>query len=358
MKFLWQLKEDIKSNLLAVVLIVIELVFAIVCFSVCFDLSGSFITSVGFFAKNYNDNSVAVHLSEIDDSVIKEIKNNKSVKSVIAASFYAGTYNGQTTYVGSFTKNAFTDLDFSYNGEMIDPDKNYGDAIPCLVSNILSKAFEIGKTYNLNGTDFYVLGSLNDDNIYYMLGDMTSDAFFMCYDKNNILPASGLNKASTNNAFITAKDGISDIILSSSLDEISNIESKQLFDWRAKLSDDFDTMSGNLIIGFLVLLLSTVGFLANNILSFNQNQRSYTHQLIVGQKKSRITLLFATRLIICTIISSAVVLLLNNKISALLESEAMSCDDLIFSVVTCFILCLICIFAIGIKINRTDIVER
>lgn len=358
MKFLWQLKEDVKSNLLAVILIVLELVFAIVCFSVCFELSGSFVTSVGFFAKDFNDNSLAVKLSEINDSVVNDITENENVKNIYTASFYTGSYENQNTYIGSFSENVFNDLDLSYKGEMIDTKKDYGNAVPCLVSNILSKVFETGKTYNLDGTDFYISGSLNDDNIYYMLGDLTSDAFFMCYDKNNILPSSELNRSSTNNALITAKDGISDTILSKSLDEISAIESKNYFDWREKLSDDFDKMSGNLMIGFLVLLLSTVGFLANNILSFNQNQRSYTNQLIVGQKKSRITLLFATRLFICTAISSAVVLIFKDKISALIESEVMTYDNLIYSILTCLVLCLICIIVIGLRIGRAEIVER
>lgn len=356
MKFLWQLKEDIKANRFAVILITLELIFALVCFSVCFELSGGFISSVGFFSKNYDGNTVTASVKGNIKSVSEELLSTSEINSVFTVRYFIGEdSDGQTLYIGNCSKNVFNNLGLSFNGEMIDTDKDYGEAVPCMVSKNLAEMFKIGDVYNLSGTDFYISGSFSDDNISYMLGDMINQNFFMCYDKNNKLSESALRESNVKNAFITAKEGISSAVLAASLGEIDGIEAVSVFNFREELSDDFDKLSGSLIIGVLVLLLSLLGFLSNNILSFNQNKKIYRAALVTGQKKSNIVLLLYARLLICIFLSGLMTYMFKEQISSFLGGGAWSTNNLLFSVITCFGIGCICVIVMTIRIVKMRI---
>ncbi len=356
MKFLWQLKEDIKANRFAVILITLELIFALVCFSVCFELSGGFISSVGFFSKNYDGNSVKASLDGDIKSISEELVSMSEIDSFFTVRYFIGEdSDGQTLYVGDCSENLFNASKLSFNGEMLDTDKDYGEALPCMISKNMSEIYKTGEVYNLSGTDFYVVGSFSDDNIFYMLGNMVNQNFFMCCDKNNKLSESALRESNVKNAFITAKEGISSTVLSASFSEVNGIDAVSEFDFRDELSDDFDKLSGSLIIGLLVLLLSLLGFLSNNILSFNQNKKLYRAGLVTGQKNSIIVLLFSARLLICIFLSGLIAFLFKEQIASFLDSGALSLDNLLFSVITCFGIGCICVIVMTIRIVRMRI---
>lgn len=353
MKFLWQLKEDIKSNRFAVILITLELIFALVCFSVCFELSGGFISSVGFFSKNYDGNSVTASLDGDIKSISEELLSMSEIDSFFSVRYFIGDdSDGRTLYVGDCSENVFNASKLSFNGEMIDTDKDYGEALPCIVSKNMSEIYKIGEIYNISGTDFYIAGSFRDDNIFYMLGDMINQNFFMCCDKNNKLSESDLRESNVKNAFITAKEGISSMVLAASFGEISGVDSVSAFDFRDELSDDFDKLSGSLIIGVLVLLLSLLGFLSNNILSFDQNKKLYRAGLVTGQKNSIVVLLFSARLLICILLSGLITFLFKEQIASFLGGSALSLNHLLLSVITCFGIGCICVIVMTLRIVK------
>ena len=65
------------------------------------------------------------------------------------------------------------------------------------------------------------------------------------------------------------------------------------------LKNEFASVSGILIIGVWIAVISTVGLIANNYLTYKKNERSYLVMLTVGAKRRDITVLYLLRMPVC-----------------------------------------------------------
>lgn len=309
MKFLWRLKQEFKSNKLSSLLIAPELAFAMICLAVCISLSGSFISSVLYFSDRYDDNSSIVVFKKSVETPLDDLLSCDTVGSAVYVQYYvAQREDGTSQYIGAYSASAFEELDLPHKGDMVDINKSYGEAMPCMLSKGLEKEYPVGKVFTLNGQKFYATGILTDDKLYWMTSNLTHDNFIMCYDEYGVLErtaeANGMRISNSKCAFVTAKDGVSDIVMNQQLQKLSSVNAVATFDWRSKMSDDFDRMSGNLITGVLVLILSTVGFLSNILLGIRDNEKAYMCQRYFGQSAGGTMLITAARILVLLAIAA------------------------------------------------------
>lgn len=310
MKFLWRLKQDIKSNKLSSLLIAPELAFAMVCLAVCISLSSSFISSVIYFSRDFNNNSAMVYFNRDAVSPLEDMLSCDSVEKAMSVQYYSCLKeNGDTLYIGNYSASAFNDFGIPCKGEMVDTSADYGNAVPCMVSKDLADEFPIGKTFILGDTEFYVAGSLTDDRLYWMTSYMTGDSFIMCYDTKGILDKKAteekMHLSMSFCGFAAGKDGVMYDELQDELNQLDSVKETLPFMWEEKMSDDFDQMSGNLISGALILILSAFGFLSNIILGVRDNERSYACQIYFGQSPGGIIRVTAARICLLLVIAAA-----------------------------------------------------
>lgn len=111
-------------------------------------------------------------------------------------------------------------------------------------------------------------------------------------------------------------------------------------------NEDFDRMSANLLIGALVLLLTLIGFAANNILTVKKNLSVYRALSCVGQSKPMLTLLYISRQLLCLIAAAATVLILKLKINSYLGGTMISSGSLFMCMGVCLVLILLSAVAV------------
>ena len=352
MKFLWQLNKEFKSNKLSSVLIFVEIVFVLVCFCICIALSDDCFSAARYFHSRFDGKSVTAVLNKADKSRLAEAFENEAVDVAVTVNYYyAEGKDGSAVYIGDYSKSAFTDLDLSYSGELTDTEKDYGNAVPAMVSKPLSEEYLTGNTYSIKGVDFYICGALEDRNLWLMTAQMTNENFLMCYDSKGLL--SELNKSNSSCGFFSAADGYSELKLASVIGENECVKAVSVFDWREKMSEDFDRLSGNLVVGILVFIISAAGLCANNILTIKKNERTFYCQLCVGQKKSAVIMLFAARLGICLAAGIAVVIFAMNKINEYLGQEIVTIKKLTAASGICLVLCAVSVVILAFKRNFT-----
>ncbi len=340
MKFLWMLKNEFKSSKLSAFLIFAEGVFILVCFCICISLSVDTLSAAVYFHSGFDGNSVKAAFKSADMDEYKEAFASDEIDLAVYVNYYfAQGKDGSTVFMGSYSESAFTELNLSYSGSPVDINKDYGGAVPAMVSRTLSKQYKTGETYDIGGVQVYVCGKLNDKNLWMMSSEFTGENFFMCYDKDGRLSA--LEKSAVGCGFFTTQKGRPIEGLINSLNSNELVNGAYEFDWRNKMSEDFDRLSGNLIIGILVFLISAVGFCANNVLTIKKNERDYYCQMCTGQKKSSIILLFAARMAVCLIAGVIAVIIFSKRLNTYFGEEIITSVNLLAASGLCVFLCLI-----------------
>ncbi|MFT3951708.1 MAG: hypothetical protein QM689_07205 [Oscillospiraceae bacterium] len=356
MKLLWKSLLEIKHNKFSTLLILLELVFTMVCYSLCFSFAGSYLSSAVFFTKHYNGNSFQVTFAKMDDSELSGILNDERIAEYFTARYsYANDGNG-TVYFGNYSKNTFTDLALDYSGKMVDTAADYGEAVPVMVSKSLAEQYKIGETYTIKDVQIYVCGALKNDNLYYMTSLMTTNHFIAAYDPNGKLSA--MDKSSANCAFVRVKDGITRLSdLREEIEAHDGISGTTSFKWQERMSDEFDTVSGMLMIGFVILVLSVLGFLTNNYLTFKKNEKSYARLICIGAKKSDIMLLYAIRMLVLIGVTAAGVKLAAKPLGKFIKADSITDVSLLMAVATVVVVTAVSVGYIGLKIRKANLTK-
>lgn len=175
----------------------------------------------------------------------------------------------------------------------------------------MSSAYDIGKTYTIDGIDYYICGHLINNNIYYMSNTAAGSAFIMAYDKNDVISQSACKLVNTCLFIKTDSDSIDKTTaILKSIDKFDFINESIIFNWKSDLRKELQTVSGILIIGIWIAIISVIGILANNYLTYVKNEKNYSCQMCIGAKRRDIIILYVIRLnlaVIIAIILSAII---------------------------------------------------
>ena len=321
MKFLWLLRREIKSNLFSTLLIFLELFFLVIALCICLSLSQRVIGAARFFGR-FEGRAVSAAIGSADKQELETAFDDIADLAVTVTYYHAKDTSGQTIYLGDYSKSAFTELSLTYSGDMVDTDKDYGEAVPAMVSRTLADRYKPGSTYSFKGVKVYICGALKDDYLYILTADMTNEDFLMCYDSKDLLQT--LDKSNSANAFLTANSDHDMMTFRRILQDIPLVKGSTEFDWKKKLGDDFDRLSGNLIIGILVLMITLIGFTANNILTRKKNEQAYHFMNMIGLSKPKITSLFTARQLVSLAAAICCVLLFSGRVNAFLGSATVT----------------------------------
>lgn len=334
MKLLWRFFIDLKSNKFSTLLIIIEMIFSVICYQLCFVLTESFIKSSSFFRTNYNENSIKVFADELSDEQIGEITSGANAEEWFYSRFYySESENG--LFINSASEQAFNIAKQFCIGGYADISKDYGNAVPCVTSSAMSSAYDIGKTYTIDGVDYYICGHLINNNIFYMGNTAVGSAFIMAYDKNDVISQSASKPVNTCLFIKTDSDSIDKT--TSALESIGKfdfINGSTVFNWKSDLRKEFQTVSGILIIGIWIAIISVIGILANNYLTYVKNEKNYSCQMCIGAKRRDIIILYVIRLDLAVIIAIILSAIISKPILAYMGIENNSHISIIIAAAT------------------------
>ena len=352
MKFLWLLRREIRGNIFSTLLIFLELFFLIIALCICISLSQRVIGAARFFNR-FEGRAVTAAIGSADKQELESAFDGFADLAVTVTYYHTKDSSGQTVYLGDYSKSAFTELSLAYSGDMVDTEKDYGEAVPAMVSRTLADKYKTGSTYSFKGVNVYICGALNDDYLYILTADMTNEDFLMCYDIKGLLQT--LDKSNSANAFLTADSYLDMITFRRILQDIPLVNGTTEFDWKKKLGDDFDRLSGNLIIGILVLMITMIGFIANNILSLKKNKGTLQILSIIGQPKHIIIAVYLLRHMISLFFASAIVSVFINKINTFLGVTVITYSSIIKCVGICAVIILISSLVVIVnELNRSS----
>lgn len=321
MKFLWLLRREIRSSLFSTLLIFLELFFLMIALCICISLSQRVIGAARFFNR-FEGRAVIAAIGNADKQELEAAFDGIADLAVTVTYYHAKDNSGQTVYLGDYSKSAFTELSLDYSGDTVDTDKDYGEAVPAMVSRTLTDRYKTGKTYSFKGVNVYICGALKDDYLHILTFDMTNEDFLMCYDSKGLLQT--LDRSNSANAFLTASSDRDMMTFRRILQDIPLVKDTTEFDWKEKLEEDFDKLSGNLMIGILVLMITLTGFTANNILTMKKNEQAYRSMNTVGLSRPKLTALFTARQLVSLTAAIICVLLLDSKANEFLGDETVT----------------------------------
>lgn len=303
MKLIWRIILELKSNKFSTLLLIMELIFSMICYQLCFVLTESFINSTIFFQKNYNNNSIKVYADGLSKEQTESLTSAADAEDQFSVDFYYCESEGGL-FINSASESAFDIAKPFCTEGYVDTDKDYGGAIPCLTSPAMASAYSTGKTYNIDGTDYYICGHLTNNNIYYMSDTATGSAYILAYDKDDIIANSMSQKINSCLFIKTSSDSLEQTeAISAKLDKFDYVDESSVFDWKSSLKQEFRTVSGILIIGVWVAIISIIGILANNYLTYKKNEKNYCSQMCIGARRKDIIILYIFRLSLSILVS-------------------------------------------------------
>ena len=350
MKFLWLLRREIRSNIFSTLLIFLELFFLMIALCICISLSQRVIGAARFFNR-FEGRAVTAAIGNADKQELETAFDGIADLAVTVTYYYAKDASGQTVYLGDYSRSAFTELSLAYSGDMVDTDKDYGETIPAMVSRTLADKFRIGNTYSFNGIDVFICGALKDDYLHIITADMTNEDFLMCYDSKGLLQTLDLSNSA--NAFLTVNSDKDMMTFRKILQDIPLVKGSAEFDWKEKLGEDFDKLSGNLMIGIFVLMITLIGFTANNILTMKKNEESYYISSILGEPKHKIIVVYLLRHMISLFLASAMVSVFINTINSFLGAAVITYGNIIKCMGICAVIILISSLVVIVdRLNR------
>ena len=292
MKLLWRAFHELKSSRFSTVLIITELIFSIVCYQLCFSLTADYLRLSGFFNDSYNGNSVRVYFNKTDDGQLAKLIESISPEQSFTVRHYMSDRD-DGIFIGRFSDEAFNIAEQA-GSIKADLDADYGGAQPCLVSRTIADRYPAGQECSIAGRRFFVCGVLPNDTVFYMSTTGTGSAFVMSSDRFKEPGADYVNGC------VFMKVGAERIdAVTSLLDKTVDIAGYELFDPGDALKKEFAAVSGILIIGVWIAVISTIGLLANNYLTYKKNERSYLVMIAIGAKNRDITVLYLLRMLVC-----------------------------------------------------------
>lgn len=349
MKFFWKLKMELQSCHASTAMIILGLTLMIVCFHLCYSLTSTYLNMVKYFITSFNNNSFSVVVANDETiSFNNDFYNDTNIKSYYTQSYFMSA--DKSLFLGVYSKSAF-DLGLNHTGEMVDTNKDFGSSLPAMITKDLATKYKIGETYVVDGVSYYISGQLTDDILFHMSSSFSGDSFFMIYDEKNMLSQVYEEKIYSL-AFVTTQN-----LSKPELKNYAKSISKNLgvnavvFNWRETISSEFNKVSGMLIIGFWVLIISTIGFIANNILTFYKSQKRYTSLMYLGASRWELVRYIAVRMGIGVMISLPLSFLVSLIIKNITGITILSSFGFVLSVSVIFVIAFISLLSISKKLK-------
>ena len=292
MKLIWRVLHELKSSRFSTVLIIVELIFSIVCYQLCFSLTADYLELRGFFSEHYSDNSVKVFFNDAEDSEVAGIIDEIKPEESFTVRHYVSEKD-DGIFVSRFSDEAFKVAEKA-SGITVDLDEDHGGAAPCLVSRLLSDRYSVGREYAIAGRRLFVCGILPNDAVFHMSRTGTGSAFVMMSERSSPPAADYINGCIFMKVGAGRMDEVEEL-----LPQNKAVSGYEKFVPDDALKNEFASVSGILIIGVWIAVISTVGLIANNYLTYKKNERSYLVMLTVGAKRRDITVLYLLRMPVC-----------------------------------------------------------
>lgn len=361
MKFIWKQLKELSGNKTILILTVLQFILSICCYQICYSLTNNYLSTGLFFSGNYNNNSVRIIARNLEtyeaESILSCVKDTEG--------FYVNYYTcvldeekGEFISVGVYSDYAFNNLDLKVEGEMVDTTKDYGDAIPVVLSSTVGIDYEVGETIEVNGFPLYICGKLANNDLYYMSNGASTQHFIMAYDPDGIIEAN-FNKQYGDCIFITANtdSAFGEISNPSTFSGMATITSHEIFNWKDATKGQFQTVASFIIIGVWIMIMSTFSLLCSNYLSFKKNEKRYRSQLCVGAKKREILMYFVVRMVLCVLIATPLSSLAFKVLSHFIPQLVLNISTIYFGMAVSALITLVSVIAITIKLKRFELVS-
>lgn len=296
MKLIWRTLHELKSSRFSTALIIIELIFSIVCYQLCFSLTADYLGLRSFFADNYDGNSVRVYFNDEDPKQLSTLTESISPEQSFTVRHYVSDRD-DGIFISCFSDEAFKIAEEA-GCTAVDLDADYNGAQPCLISRTIADKYPAGQEHAIAGRRYYVCGVLSNDTVFYMSSTGTGSAFIMASDRFKEPGADYVNGCIFMKVGTERMDAVT-----AQLENTEGIAGYERFDPDDALKKEFAAVSGILIIGVWIAVISTIGLLANNYLTYKKNERSYLVMITIGAKKRDITVLYLLRMLFCIAIA-------------------------------------------------------
>ncbi|MCR5143044.1 MAG: hypothetical protein K6C68_11075 [Ruminococcus sp.] len=324
MKLIWRLYHEIKSTRFSTLLIVVELIFSVVCYQLCFTLTSDYLDKRSFFRKNYYNNSFKVYFEDIDDKQVEDIAGSIGSEEWFCARHYYSD-DDEGIFITSYSDHAFelAGIDPELKAKL---DDDSGLARPCLVSEMLAETYPVGKKCMIGGSSYYVCGLLEGEDLYYMSTSVDGPGCIVVSQNSGEPEARYIDGCLftkvSKDAFSAAKE---------TLDTCRDIDGYEVFDYRKALKNEFAAVSGMLLVGVWIAVISTIGQLANNYLTFKKNEKDHMMMICIGAKRRDITSLYVLRLLVCVAVSLPAAIIASKLFSMSQGLELLSAKSILFA---------------------------
>lgn len=364
MKFLWKNFQELISNKVIFFLTVLQFILSICCYQVCYSITHNYISAKYFLSKNYNNNSVVLTVADLTklegDRILSTVEDTDGFYGIYyEAKLFEQDENSEEIKkinVASYSQSAFTQTNLEIRGENIDFDKDYGDKIPVIVSYMLGKTYDVGTTIELDDSQLYVCGALENDKFYYLTEPFQTQWFVMAYDKDGKLGTQ--DRIIGDTVFLRSKtsQAYEKICDEDTFSFISEGLYLKKYNYKDSIQNLFKSVASFLIIGVWIVILSTYSLLSSNYMAFKHNETRYRIQLCIGAKKMDIIQNYIVRMILCIAISTPISALLFWILSKYITSLYLTPFAILCGLIVATIVTLISVVALGIKVKRFKLV--
>ena len=291
---------EILSNKLSSLLLIAELLLCTVCCALVYSLTGGFLKSCYFFMEGFDKNSVKVFSQSPEQETVDMIYSLPGVKDIIKTDLYYSQDGSLEAFVCDDT--LFEDISFEYEGELPEKSLEKSGKIPALASPYISEIYGIGDTITSDGAQYIIVGKLSRDDIFHMTDNHSGSNYIICRESaggEDVYNAGHIYAGTT--FFMRTGGGVNSILSKLNSKEFQLVAKE--YDWRQELSDEFTSVASVLITAVWILIITSIGFLANSYLNFRKNENGYKSLLIVGAPMRELTIPFVIRSILCVAVS-------------------------------------------------------
>ncbi|MBR6044572.1 MAG: hypothetical protein IKP47_02935 [Ruminococcus sp.] len=341
MKLFWRALHELRSSRFSTALIIAELIFSIVCYQLCFSLTSDYLSMRSFMRERFLYNSVKVYYDELEDAVIQDILSAAVPEQYFTARHYlveSGEEKG--TFITCCSDGMFdiaaelADIRLDLDGER---------AIPCFVPRLLEDRHPLGSEFMTSSRKYRVCGIVPNDILFYLSSANTGSAYILTSDRYKAPTAKNVGSC------LFMKSGGRADELKAAVSGREGITGLEVFDIDKALKNEFAAASGILMIGGWIAVISTVGLLANNYLTYRKNERSYLVMLCVGAKKRDITVLYLLRMLLCIAVSLPIALTASAIFSRVQKISITGAASIAFAVGAALVIELISVVFIAVR---------
>ncbi len=351
MKKMFLIVTEIRSNKSTIMALIIQMIFAILCYNICMVTLENHVGTILYFGGINTDNSISVYCPVSMDNNYGEILNMENAGDGFYTKYYLSDLtNGdnivaEKSYIAAISDSILSSENiYLSKGQINALIKKHDLGISVLVTEDLLECLPEGSIYTLeNGIKIYIAGSIKNNTIHYICSAMTSEPFILTIDCSEL---NGLNRHSLDSIFLTLKNNCIDETVNKINETYENFSAVK-FDLDLALSSNYSKMATLLVFGFIILIISVIGFFSNNYFTYKKNEIVYNQYKILGANRSTLfIILLGVHLfeIFTAVIISAIVLFAGKKIIGVqfvtLNSFIISILIFVLMIIISLILCL------------------